>query len=73
MDKLTVPDSNHLKLSFPGAVFMSFHGFNVSWTRGFKLLTRGFKLVTRGLKLLTRGFELALLNFNLSFKLSTRN
>ena len=40
------------------AVYLSFHGFNDSRTRKFKLVTRGFELVTRGFVLVTRGFEL---------------
>ena len=63
------------------AISLSYHWFNDSWTRGFKLVTRGFELVTRGFELVTRefelvtrgfelvtrGFELALLNFNACF------
>ena len=63
------------------AVYLSFHWFNDSRTRGFELVTRGFELVTREFELVTRGpelvtrgfefvarrFELALLNFNSCF------
>ena len=44
---------------------MSFHWLNVSWTRGFELVTRGFQLVTSGFELITRGFELVTRGFKL--------
>ena len=40
------------------AVYLSFHLFNDSRTRGFELVTREFELVTRGFELVTRAFEL---------------
>ena len=46
-------------------VYLSFHWFNDSWTRGFELVTRGFELVTRGFELVTRGFELVTRGFEL--------
>ena len=57
------------------AVYLSFHGFNDSRTRKFKLVTRGFELVTRGFVLVTRGFELVIRGFELvtrGFELATR-
>ena len=58
------------------AVYLSFHWFNYSWTRGFKLVTGGFELVTGGFELVTRLFELVLLSFQLvllRFQLVSRN
>ena len=55
------------------AVYLSFHWFNDSRTRGFELVTREFELVTRGFELefwiLTCAFKLS----TRAFKLSTRN
>ena len=39
-------------------VYLNFHWFNDSWTRGFELVTRWFELVTREFELVARGFEL---------------
>ena len=47
------------------AASLSFHWFNNSRIRGFKLVTRGFELVTRGFELLTRRFELVTPGFEL--------
>ena len=38
------------------AVYLSFHRFADSWTRGFELITHGFELLTLGFELVTRGF-----------------
>ena len=46
------------------AVYLSFHWFNDSWTRGFELVTRGFELVTRGFELVTHGLELVTRGFD---------
>ena len=57
------------------AVYLSFHWFNDSWTRGFELVTREFELVTRGFELVTREFELVTRGFELvtrGFELVTR-
>ena len=58
------------------AVYLSFHWFNDSRTRGFELVTTGFELVTREFKLVTREFELVTRGFELvtrGFELVTRN
>ena len=57
------------------AVYLSFHWFNDSRTRGFELVTRGFEQVTRGFELITRVFELVTRGFELvarGFELITR-
>ena len=58
------------------AVYLSFHWFNDSRTRGLELVTTGFELVTREFKLVTREFELVTRGFELvtrGFELVTRN
>ena len=40
------------------SAYLRFYWLNVSWTRGFELITRGFELVTLIFELATRGFEL---------------
>ena len=47
------------------AVYLSFHWFDDSWTRGFKLATRKFGLVIHGFELVTRGFEVVTREFEL--------
>ena len=57
------------------AVYLSFHWFNDSWTRGFELVTRGLELATHGFELITCGFELVTRGFELvtrGFELVTR-
>ena len=44
------------------AVYLSFHGFNDSRTRGFELVTRGFEI---GFWILTRAFQLSTRNSQL--------
>ena len=46
-------------------VYLSFHWFNDSQTRGFELVTRVFELVPRGFELVTHGFELITRGFEL--------
>ena len=47
------------------AVYLSFHLFNDSRTRGFELVTRAFELVTRESELKTRGIGLIICGFEL--------
>ena len=57
------------------AVYLGFHCFSDSWTRGFELATRRLELVTRRLELVTRGLELVTGGFELvtrGFELVTR-
>ena len=57
------------------AVYLSFHWFIDSRTRGFELVTCELKLVTRDFGLVTRGFELVTREFKLvtcEFELVTR-
>ena len=44
------------------AIYLSFHWFNDSWTRGFEFVTRGFELVTRGFELVLSSFQLVSCN-----------
>ena len=51
------------------AVYLRFHWFNYSRTRGSELVTREFEVVTNGFELATREFEFAIRRFELSISI----